>query len=303
MSGPTKPWVVRFLAASAIWGCSFLFIKVGLRDLVPVQVAFGRTAIGALTMLLALAVTRDRLPRGRTLWSRLFVLGLLWNVVPFVLFAWAETRISSALAGILNATTPLFTMLVITTVMREERLTGRQVVGLFVGFAGVLVVLGPWRGLGDIELAASLACVGATACYGLGYAYTRRHFAGRAESAVALTTGQLLSASVVLAVVTLTSTPAPGTLSLDVIASMIALGALGTGVAYVLNYGLIRDVGPTVASMTTYVIPIFATVAGVVVLSEPLSWNEPLGALVVLSGVALAQGSQAVSNSRAQVSE
>lgn len=283
-----RSWLWRFVAASAIWGCSFLFIKVGLEDLTPTQVAFARTGLGAVAMATVAALTGERLPRDLVLWRQLFVLGIFWNVVPFLLFSWAETRITSVLAGLFNATTPLFTVLVVSGVLRIEPLTRRRLAGLAVGFLGVLVVLGPWRGVGGIELTASLACIGATAAYGVGYGYTRLRLSHRTDAAVTLTAGQLWCATAVLGVLTLWS-PLPASVSPQVVGSMLALGILGTGVAYVLNVSLIRSAGPTIASMTTYVIPIFSTAAGIAVLGEPLSWNEPLGAAIVLGGVALAQ--------------
>jgi len=287
-TAPPRTWIGPFLAASAIWGCSFLFIKVGLRDLGPTQVAFARTALGAVTMTAWLFARGERLPRGRQVWWQLTFVGVMWNVAPFLLFSWAETRLSSVLAGLFNAATPLFTALVVAVVLRLERLGAARAAGLWVGFGGVLVVLGPWRDTGEVEVLASLACIGATACYGVGYAFTRRVLLARPETAAALTAGQLLSATAVLAVV---AAPAgvPDHLGADVVGSMLALGALGTGVAYLLNFGLISSAGPTVASMITYVVPIFSTVAGVVVLDESLTWNQPVGALVVLGGVALTQ--------------
>jgi drug/metabolite transporter (DMT)-like permease len=295
--GHRGQWLPKFVAASAIWGCSFLFIKVGLEDLTPVQVAFARTGLGALAMAVAGWAAGERLPRDLVLWRQLFVLGLFWNVIPFLLFSWAETRITSVLAGLFNATTPLFTVAVVCGALRLEPLTRRRVAGLAVGFAGVLVVLGPWRGTGEIELVASLACVAATAAYGVGYGYTRLRLSDRRDSALSLTAGQLWCATAVLGLMTLWS-PRPTTISLQVMGSMLALGVLGTGVAYVLNVSLIRAAGPTIASMTTYVIPVFSTVAGLVVLGEPLSWNEPVGAVIVLAGVALAQGQPRLTPSR-----
>jgi drug/metabolite transporter (DMT)-like permease len=156
------------------------------------------------------------------------------------------------------------------------------------GFAGVLTVLGPWRGTGGGALPGNLACVAGAACYGLGFAYSRRHLTG-GHPPFALATGQLLCAVVELGVVTLPLGGAPGHVELRSVGAVAALGALGTGVAYVLNYAVIRSAGVTVASTVTYVVPIFSTVLGVAVLSEPLRWNAPLGGLVVLAAAAIAQ--------------
>jgi drug/metabolite transporter (DMT)-like permease len=274
---------------SGIWGASFLFIKVGDRAFAPLQVAFARCSLGALALLVMLAIRRERLPRGRETWTHLFLIAVLFNSVPFALFAWGETEVSSVVAGISNATTPLYVLLVSLVVLPDERPTRDRVLGLAVGFAGVVVVLGPWRDIGG-QLLGYLACLAAAACYGIGYPYTRRFLAGRRESAVSLSAAQVLCGTVQLALVVPWATAAPQRFPLDAVLSMVVLGAGGTGIAYVLNYDLIRRAGAQIASTVTYVVPLFSTVLGVVVLGERLSWNQPVGAAVVLLGVALTQG-------------
>jgi drug/metabolite transporter (DMT)-like permease len=176
---------------------------------------------------------------------------------------------------------------------RTERITLRRAAGVGLGFAGVLVVLGIWQGVGGATLTGQLMCFGAAVCYGFGVPYQRRFLSARPESAVALATTQVLLATAMLGVSALVvagAPPNPATLSADVIGSVLTLGALGTGLAYVLLTRVIRAAGATVASMVTYLIPVFATVAGVAILGEHLAWYEPVGALVVLAGVAVSQG-------------
>lgn len=286
-----RRWPAAFVALAAIWGTSFLFIKVAVGSMHPLHVALGRCAIGLATLLVLLVLSRERLPRGRALWGHFAVMAVLFNTVPFTLFAFGEERVSSVLAGIWNATTPLLTLPVAVLALPGERATRAKIAGLLIGFAGVVVVLGPWRGAGGGALAGSLACLGAAACYGLGFVYTRRFVSGRPESAVVLSAAQLTMATVQLALgslifaPTLRETPSPRALL-----SLLALGALGSGVAYVLNFRVLRAAGATTASTVTYLIPLFSTVAGVVVLGEGVTWNEPLGAVVVLTGVAVSQG-------------
>jgi drug/metabolite transporter (DMT)-like permease len=284
-----RDWLPGFVLLSAIWGSSFLFIKVGDRAFAPLQVALARCLLGAATLLLLVALRRERLPRGRKVWIHLFVIAVLFNSVPFALFAFGETKVSSVVAGIWNGTTPLNTLLVVLAVLPEERPTRQRVLGLLVGFAGVLVVLGPWTGLGG-RLVGNLACFGAAACYGLGFPYTRRFLAGRSESAVSLSAGQVLCGAAQLALITPFLTSAPRGVPVDAALSLAALGVGGTGIAYVLNYDVIRRAGATIASTVAYLIPIWSTVLGVVVLGESLSWNQPVGAVLVLGGVALSQG-------------
>lgn len=281
-------WAWQLALLALIWGSSFLLIKLGLESFGPMQVSLGRISLGALTLLAILAVRRQRLPAFGPLWGHAAIVGLLMNAIPFSLFAWGETRLGSIEAGIWNATTPLMTAITVLVLLRAERPTAVGVAGLFVGFLGVLVVLAPWRGLAEGELAGHLAFAGAAACYGLGTPYMRRHFGHRAEGVVAISAAQLLCATAVMLVVALTSEGLPtATPSTSALLSVVALGALGTGIAYVLFTSVIRAAGATVAASVTYLMPIVSTTLGVLVLSEPLGWNEPVGAVVILGGVAL----------------
>jgi len=291
---PPRPatWLPAFVALAAIWGSSFLFIKIAVREMHPAYLALTRTAAGAVTLLVVLVVTRDRLPRDPRLWAHLALIALVGNVIPFALFGYAEQHISSILAGIWNATTPLMVLLFAMAFLPEERPTRNRVAGLVVGFLGVLVVLGVWRGVGGGELIGQLLCAGAAAGYGIAIPYTRRVVSGRTESGVAFATSQVLLATIELAIlapILAGAPPAPASLSADVVASALALGALGTGVAFWLYYTLIRVAGATATSTVTYVLPVFATVLGVLVLGERLHWYEPVGAVVVLAGIALSQ--------------
>nr|CAG38675.1 putative integral membrane protein [Micromonospora echinospora] len=290
---PLRSWLPGFVLLAAIWGSSFLFIKIGIRELHPLYVTLGRVATGALTLLVVLAVLRDRLPRDRRLWLHLTVVAAFGVALPFTLFGYGEQRIPSMLAGIWNATTPLVVLPLAVLVFRTERLTTRRAVGLGLGFAGVLVVLGVWQGVGGATFTGQLMCFGAAACYGMAIPYQKRFVAGRAESGLALSAAQLLLATVQLAVVAplvAGAPPAPTALSWDVVASVLALGALGTGLAFVINMHNIRLVGASAASTVTYLIPVFAVLIGAVALDETPTWHQPVGALVVLLGVAVSQG-------------
>jgi drug/metabolite transporter (DMT)-like permease len=287
-----RSWVPPFVLLAMIWGSSFLFIKVGVRELHPLYVTLGRVAAGALVLLVVLLVTRGRLPRDPRLWGHLAVVAAASNAVPFTLFGYGEQRISSVLAGIWNATTPLVALPLAVLAFGIEKMTARRAVGVGLGFLGVLVLLGVWRGVGGAELTGQLMCFGAAACYGFGIPYQRRFVTARSESAVALAATQLLLATAQLAVVAplvAGAPPVPTDLSAEVVGSVLALGALGTGLAFVLMFRVIRAAGATTAATVTYVIPLFATLIGVVGLGEHLSWYEPVGGLVVLAGVAVSQ--------------
>jgi drug/metabolite transporter (DMT)-like permease len=283
-------WRVQFLLLSVTWGSSFLFIKVLDRHWPALWVAFGRVALGAVTLLLLTAIRRERLAFDRRTWLHLLVVAALFNAVPFALFAYGEKHVASIVAGLWNATAPLWVIAFALLAFPEEHPSTGRTVGLLVGFAGVAVLLGPWRGLGGAELQGQLACAGAGVCYGLAWLYTRRHLAGRQSSGIALSAGQLLCAVVLLGVTLPFTAPPTAHIGLDGLASLLTLGVLGTGVAYLLNYAIIRAAGATTAATVTYVVPLFSTLLGVTILSEPVSWNQPVGAAILLLGIGLSQG-------------
>lgn len=288
-----RAWLPGFLALAAIWGASFLFIKVGVRELHPLYVTLGRVGAGAVTLLVVMAVLRDRLPRDLRLWLHLAVVAAVGVALPFTLFGYGEQRVSSILGGIWNATTPLVALPLAVVVFRTERMTVRRAVGLGLGFLGVLVVLGVWQGVGGAQLTGQLMCFAAAMCYAFAVPYQKRFVADRPESDIALSAAQLLVAVAQLAIVAplvAGAPPVPTTLSIEVIASVLVLGALGTGIAFAIHLRNIRLIGASAASSVTYLIPIFAVLIGVLVLDEHLAWYQPAGALIVLVGVAVSQG-------------
>lgn len=284
------PWRLWFVVLSAIWGCSFWFMKVGLRGLSPLEVAFWRLALGAVALVVILAVLRIRPPRDLRTWGHLAVVAVLLCSVPFSLFAYGETHVSSVLAGLINAATPIATLAVTMAAYREQAVTRSQVAGLAIGFVGVAVLLGGWSGIGGDGLLGSLACLGAICCYGLAYPYARRHLTGSGDGPVALAAGQVVLGALLLVPVLPFAWGGGGAVTADVVAAMLALGVLGSGMAYVLNYRIVAAAGATTASTVTYLIPLFAVVAGVAFLGESLTWNEPVGGAVVLLGVAVGSG-------------
>ncbi|MCV2394008.1 DMT family transporter [Actinotalea sp. M2MS4P-6] len=288
---PARTWLPLYLANALVWGSSFGFVRAGLTALSAVQVAFGRVAIGALTLGLLAVVTRTRLPRRPELWKHIVVYSALQNAVPLLLFAFGQQFVPSVLAAIINAATPLSTLLFVIVAFPEERPTPRRVAGLLTGFVGILVVLGVWQSFPATQWYGALACLAAILCYGAALPYARRHIVGAPEGPVAVTTAQIGSAAVLLLpVVLLTGVTPHGEVTVGVGASMIALGALGTGLAFVWMNRVIAAVGSTTASTVTYLTPIVAAVIGFLVFDERLSWNEPLGALVVIVGIVIAQG-------------
>ncbi len=286
---PPLPWQLSFLLLAATWGCSFWWIKLGLEMLGPVQVAFVRLAVGAAALLIVSVLTGSHLPRRLSTWRHLFVMAMLMNSIPFTLFAFGETHISSVLAGIINASTPLTTLAVIMLAFPEEHPTSERVLGLLIGFAGILVVVGVWEGLGSGEWTGIAACLGAVTCYGIAFPYSRRHLAGLPDGGVALATGQVMLGALVLLPLGIAGGP-PGPITAGPVLGLLGLGALGSGIAFALNYQVIRAAGPSTASTVTYLTPLVAVVVGAAFLGEHVIWYEPVGGLVVLLGVAVAQG-------------
>jgi drug/metabolite transporter (DMT)-like permease len=278
-------WRTQFVLLSAIWGSSFLCIKVLGEVWAPVHVALARVGLGALFLVVVLVIQRARLPRDRATWGHVAVVGALMNAFPFTLFAYGEEHVSSVIAGLWNGTTPLMTLVAVLAFLPEERPDRRRLAGLGGGFAGLVVLLGPWQGLGGDELLGHLACALGACCYGLGLTYTRRHLSARPEGGVSLATAQLLCATAMLALVAPFAQAPSLALDAGEISGVLVLGVLGSGLAYVLTHSIIRAAGPTTFSLVTYVIPIFSTLLGVTILSESVTWNQPVGAAIVLGSM------------------
>lgn len=282
-------WRLRFGVLSLVWGFSFLFMKVGTESFAPFQVTLGRLAFGTAVLAVAMAVKRERLPRGVRTWLHLTVAGFLLNALPFSLFAFSELTIPSSLAGICNATSPLWGMALSLVALSEDRPTRRRVAGLGIGFLGVLTVLGVWQGFHGLDVTGTALALLASLSYPVGWIYVRRTLAGSRHSHLSLSGAQLLLATLQLAVVTPLFTSVPADFPLLPSLSVAALGILGTGLAFLIQYALVAEVGPTTAQMVTYFTPVIATAAGVVLLGESLSWSTPVGAVIILAGAALTQ--------------
>jgi drug/metabolite transporter (DMT)-like permease len=218
------------------------------------------------------------------------VLALSFCVVPFLLFSWAQQHVTSGLASIYNATTPIMTAIMAAAVFRVERLKPVQIAGIAVGIAGVVVIIAPWSGL-DLtnSLVAQLALLGATACYGFSLAYMRRFVANSGMTPLAFSFVNIGIAAVIMVVLTPAVAATPLRLDPWIVGSMVLLGCLGTGVAYVWNQNTLRAWGPTAASTVTYITPVVGVALGVIVLGEQVSWHEPVGAAIVFLGILLAQ--------------
>lgn len=281
---------LQFILCGVIWGASFLFMKVALTGISPAQVAWSRLILGGLTLGLFVALRRDPLPRSLMIWMHMTVLALSFCVVPFLLFSWAQQYVTSGLASIYNATTPIMTAIMAWAVFRVEKLKPMQIAGVIVGILGVMVIIAPWQGLDFSQsLVAQLAILGATACYGFSLAYMRRFVSNTGMSALVFSFLNIGIGAVIMGLLTPFIALTPVRLDIWVIGSVILLGCLGTGIAYIWNQNTLRAWGPTRASTVTYITPIVGVALGILILGEELHWNEPVGALVVFVGILLAQ--------------
>nr|WP_206687672.1 DMT family transporter [Microbacterium yannicii] len=265
-------------------------MKVSLTGISPAQVAWTRILLGAVTLGALVLLRREHLSRSLRVWAHLLVLGLTFCVIPFLLFSWAQQHVSSGVASIFNATTPIMTAIMAWLVFRVERLKALQVAGIGVGILGVIVIIAPWQGIAfDGSLVAELTILGATASYGFSFAYMRRFVSNTGMSALAFTFGYIAMAGAVMVVLTPFLVLTPVRLDAPIIVSLVLLGCLGTGIAYVWNQNTVRAWGPTRASTVTYITPVVGVILGILILGETISWNEPVGALVVFLGILLAQ--------------
>jgi drug/metabolite transporter (DMT)-like permease len=273
-----------------IWGASFLFMKVALDGVSFTQVAWSREILGALTLGVIMIIGRHRLPREPIVWLHFLVIGLTNCVIPHLLFVWAEQSVSTGLAAIYNSVTPLATAVLAALVFHVERLVRMQVVGVLIGVLGVIVIIGPWR-LSALtgDFYGQLACIGAALSYGIAIGYMRKFVSRRPISGTTVAFMTVGMAAAVMIVLTPFIAIGPVTLTLPVVGSLLLLGALGTGLAYIWNIGVLRAWGPTSVSTVTYVIPVVAVILGVVILHETFTWNEPVGAVLVLVGILFAQ--------------
>ena len=285
-----KSWLPAYLALGLVWGCSFIFIELGLVFLSPFGVTFVRCALGAITLMIFAKARKVGLPKGKSIWRKLWVVAMLLNVVPGVLFAFAQQYITSALAGIINATTPLMTLIFMLLIFREEKIKREQVYGLLIGALGVMTVMRVWKELGDNQLIGVIALLIAVSCYGASYPYSTRNVIPLRLKPEALATGQLLMATITLLPLFILDGFSSDNYETKSIIAMLCLGIFGSGFAYIWNFSVTAAAGSAIGSTVTYITPVVAVIVGWLYLNEAIAWHEPVGALVVIIGALLSQG-------------
>ncbi|MGW7433174.1 DMT family transporter [Streptomyces sp. NPDC054861] len=280
--------LARFILLATLWGSSFTFIKVSLKGLTPSQLVLSRLFMGALLLVVIAAVGKVALPRSAEVWGHYAGAALFGNVIPFLLLSYGEKTTGAGIAGVLIGGAPLLTLAVAAIALPEERATRRKAIGLVAGFVGVVLLIGPWsERLGSAS--GQLACLGAALSYAIGFVYVRKFLSPRGVKPLAGAASQLIAATVIQAAVTPFLEWDTPDLTGRVAAGIVALGLLSTGLAYILYFRLINDMGAVTASAVNYVVPVVAVVVGVLVLDESVTWNLVVGGLVVLIGMGYAE--------------
>lgn len=285
-----KSWLPIYLILGLVWGSSFIFIKLGLEFLTPVGVAFGRCALGAMILLLIVKIRGIKLPTDPKTWLILWIVSLLLNVFPGILFAFAEQRVTTVLAGIINAFTPLATIVFIFLFFRSEKIKKEQILGLLTGGIGVVVVLGIWNGIGSGSGIGVLALFAAITCYGISYPIIKKYLTPLNLKAEALAASQVSAGALTLLPFYLIDGIAKDNYRPGPILAMMALGIFGSGIAYIWNFQIVERAGSSIASSVTYLTPVVAVFVGWIFLGEHISWHEPVGGAIVILGAAISQG-------------
>ena len=277
---------------SVLWGGSFFFTGVAVMELPPFTIVALRVGLAAVILTAILRLRGVRLPSAPSVWAAFFGMGLLNNVLPFCLIVWGQTQIASGLASILNATTPLFGVVVAHVLTRDEAMTGLKAGGVAAGFLGVVVMLGPAAaGAFDGEVLAELACLAAALSYAFAGVFGRR-FKRMGVAPMATAAGQVTASSVMLLPVALLvdrpwTLDMPGAAS---IAAIMAIATLSTALAYVIYFRILSTAGATNLLLVTFLIPVSAIVLGALVLGERLDPRHFLGMALIGCGLAAIDG-------------
>ncbi len=280
------------ITLSVLWGGSFFTVGVAVQELPPLTIVVARVALAAAGLWAFMLVTSQPLPKGARLWAAFFGMGLLNNAIPFTLIVWGQTQLASGLASILNATAPLFTVLVASAFTRDERLTPMKLTGVVTGLAGVAWMIGGTAiaGLGD-AVVAQLAVLGAACSYGFAGVFGRR-FRSMGVTPVATATGQVTASSVLLLPVMLL-VDKPWTLAMPgmaTIAAVLALALVCTSAAYILYFRILAVAGATNLSLVTLLIPPVAILLGIAFLDEVLQLRHLVGMALIFAGLVLIDG-------------
>jgi drug/metabolite transporter (DMT)-like permease len=273
-------------ALALLWGSTYLWIDLALDALTPVQVTFGRCVLGSAALAVACLASGRRLPGDRAAWRHILVAAGFCNALPYAMFSIGQQTVDSGVAGVLNATTPLWSLLIGLAIGSERGLPPVRLAGLLLGFTGVVLIFAPWRTSGPVGWGA-LAIVAAAASYAVGFAYMGRHLVGRGIPTISLSAAQLIAATVLTAPTLPAGGLAPVEIGPKTLVVVVILGVVATGVTFHLTYRIIAAEGATNAATVGYLLPVVSVALGAVVLDEDLGLRTVAGMAVVLVGVGL----------------
>ncbi|HEU0293516.1 MAG TPA: DMT family transporter [Anaerolineales bacterium] len=284
----TKHWFA-FILLGAIWSSSFMWIKIAVQEIGPITLVAFRALFGLLFGVVVILIQRVAWPRTFRSWLPLLVLGLTNVAIPFFLISWGEQSIDSAVAAILDATVPLFTILIAHFLLQDDKMTLPKVLGLLIGFAGVIVLMSKDINVSSSSLLGQIAVIVASAFYAGSAVYVRK--TTEDTPGILRSAGPLVSATAVtwLAASFIESPIEIPQLGITWFA-LLFLGVIGSGFAFVLAYYLIHEIGPTRTSMVTYLFPLGGVTLGVIFLHEQLTWQLIMGAVLIVSSLAVANG-------------
>ena len=272
---------------SIVWGGSFFFVGVAVEALPPLTIVALRVSLAALALLAIIHFTGLRLPTSPKIWGAFVFMGILNNVIPFTLIVWGQTHIASGLASILNATTPLFTIIAAHFLTRDEKMTGPKIIGVIIGFAGVVVMIG-LEALGGVgnSVGAQLAILGAAISYSLAGIFGRR-FAQSGIKPVVTATGQVTASSLLLIPLAVLfdkpfTLPMPG---IEIWSAVLGLALISTAFAYILYFRILSTAGATNLLLVTLLIPVSAILLGTTVLGEQLELKHAVGMGLISIGL------------------
>jgi drug/metabolite transporter (DMT)-like permease len=296
-----KHWLV-FILLGAIWSSSFMWIKIAVQEVGPMTLVALRVSFGLLFGMAVIAIQRIKLPHSFKAWLPLFLLGLTNLAIPFFLISWGEKSIDSGIAAILDATVPLFTILLAHFLLHDDKITAPKLVGLLVGFGGIVVLMSKDIGASPSSLLGQAAVILASVFYAISAVYARRMT--EETPGILRSAGPLVSATAVMWLGTLVfespvKLPQMGITWL----ALAFLGVLGSGLAFVLLYYLIHEIGPTRSTMVTYLFPLGGVILGVTILHEQLTWQVLAGGAFIVASLAIANWAPREKEKRAEKSE
>ncbi|HWA18208.1 MAG TPA: DMT family transporter [Devosia sp.] len=283
---PLRYWAL-IIGLGAVWGCSFLFNAVLIREISPLWVSAGRVTVGALICWVYVLAMRKPFPSDPKVYAQLVALGILNYAIPFALFPYAEEHVASSIIGVVNGMTPMTTVIVSQLWPGGEKATWNKVAGVVIGFAGAVLLASPSFGSGSAEIVALLAALAATLCYALTLNYARRF---KSIDSAAVATSSLTAAAILMVPIALFFSGTPVITRIETWGALFGIGVFSTSFSFLLVYWLLPRVGATNLSLNTFITPISAILLGVLVLHESFAPVQIVGIAVIFLGLVVIDG-------------